>query len=271
MTFDTRARRAVEGIHRAVEVKEMSSTRTPQRITRFDEYRERKSRNQRIAAIAVGLAVPVALLIGAVRLLASEGDSNVPLTTPSTSVTSTPPPVNGRTETFKEPFRYAVPSDWTDSGEGAYFHSWDLNDGSRTHLIALSSVVAATPDSCVVQPAQGVGMSSDAMTSWLSTHPALDATTPRPVTLGAATGSYVDVQIAADWNQTCLQGLPLVTGKPDTRASWSIYGPGKLRIYVLDVPGGDTVTIVVDVPQRSDFRNVIDGAAAFVESFEFLK
>ena len=67
MTFDTRARRAVQGIHRAVEVMEMSSTKTPQRLTRFDQYRERKSRNQRIAAIAVGIAVPVALLIGAVR------------------------------------------------------------------------------------------------------------------------------------------------------------------------------------------------------------
>ena len=43
------------------------------------------------------------------------------------------------------------------------------------------------------------------MTNWLSAHPALDATTPRPVTLGAATGSYVDVQLAADWNQTCSQ------------------------------------------------------------------
>ncbi len=270
MTFDTRARQAVQGIHRAVEAAEMSSTQTPQTL-RFDRYRERKTRNQRIAAIAVGIAVPVALLIGAVRLLASGGDSNVPLTTPSTSVTLTPPPVSGRTETFEAPFTFKVPSDWSDSGEGVRYYSWDLNDASGTHLIALSSVVAATPDSCVVQRAQGVGTSSDEMTSWLSTHPALDATTPRRVTLGAATGSYVDVQIASDWNQTCSQGLPLVTGEPSARQSWSIYGPGKLRIYVLDVPGGDTVTIVVDVPQKSEFHNVIDGAAAFVESFEFLK
>ena len=83
MTFDTRARRAVQGIHRAVEVMEMSSTKTPQRLTRFDHYRERKSRNQRIAAIAVGIAVPIALVIGAVRLLGSGGDTNVPVTTPS--------------------------------------------------------------------------------------------------------------------------------------------------------------------------------------------
>src|SRR6185436_14632285 len=44
MTFDSRARRAAQGIHRAVEVMEMSSTKTPNRLTRFDQYRERKSR-----------------------------------------------------------------------------------------------------------------------------------------------------------------------------------------------------------------------------------
>ena len=38
MTFDTRARRAVEGIHRAVEAAELSSTQTPQKL-RFDRYR----------------------------------------------------------------------------------------------------------------------------------------------------------------------------------------------------------------------------------------
>ena len=72
--------RPLQGIHRAVEVMEMSSTKTPQRLTRFDQYRERKTRNQRIAAIAVGIAVPVALLIGAVRVLGSNGDPHVPAT-----------------------------------------------------------------------------------------------------------------------------------------------------------------------------------------------
>ena len=97
------------------------------------------------------------------------------------------------------------------------------------------------------------------------------------VKLLLADPSFPQLQVAGDSEsmrgvfQKHLRPLNNKASKPDTRASWSIYGPGKLRIYVLDVPGGDTVTIVVDVPQRSDFRNVIDGAAAFVESFEFLK
>ena len=54
----------------------MSSTKTPQRLARFDQYRERKSRNQRIAALAVGIAVPVMLLIGALLVLRSDGRSD---------------------------------------------------------------------------------------------------------------------------------------------------------------------------------------------------
>ena len=99
----------------------------------------------------------------------------------------------------------------------------------------------------LVGPEQGVGTSSEAITSWLSAHPALNATTPRPVRLGAATGSYVDVRLAADWNQTCQDGLVLVTGQPAHPQSWGPYGTDqKERFYVLDLPSGDTVTIVID-------------------------
>jgi hypothetical protein len=266
MTFDSRARRAVQGIHRAVEVMEMSSTKTPQKLTRFDQYRERKSRNQRIVAIAVGIAVPVALLIGAVRLLGTDSDRNVPATTPSESVV--PPPVSGRTDTFKAPFTYKVPQDWTFSGDGDRYFSLETPGSLSTNVIALSSVVAAATD-CSSRPKQGVGTSSDAMTSWLSANPALDATTPRPVKLGAATGSYVDVKLAADWSQTCPNGLTLVTGHPDDPQSWSINQSGKDRLYVLDLPAGDTVTIVIHTD--GDFRGVLDQAAPVVESFRFLK
>ena len=94
MRFDERARRAAQGIHRAVEVMEMSSTKTPHKITRFDQYRARTSRNQRIVAIAVGVGVPLLLLVGAVRFLGSDPDPKVPLAPPSMSVS--PTPVSGR-------------------------------------------------------------------------------------------------------------------------------------------------------------------------------
>jgi hypothetical protein len=38
---------------------------------------------------------------------------------------------------------------------------------------------------------------------------------------------------------------------------------------VLDLPGGDTVTIVIDVRRASDFKDVIAKVAPVVKSFDF--
>ena len=267
MRFDERARRARQGIHRAVEVMEMSSTKSPHKMTRFDQYRARTSRNKRIAAIAVGVGVPLLLLIGAVRLLGSDADRKVPLAPPSTSVS--PTPVSGRTTLFEAPFTYTLPPGWTVSEHG----SWDVRlrppetpEGWNDFWV-FSSFVPARSD-CSDRPERGVSRSSDAMTSWLSTHPALDATTPREVTLGAATGSWVDVQLADDWDQTCRGGLGLVTGHPDSYGKWLIVRNEKIRFYVLDVPAGDPVTIVIST-DVSGFNDAIDLAAPVVESFTF--
>ena len=268
MTFDTRARRAAQGIHRAVEAMEMSSTKTPRRLTRFDQYRERKSRNKRIAALAVGIAVPLVLLIVAVLVLGPDRDQNVPITTPTASVT--PISVSGRTDTFKAPFTYTVPQSWALSGESARYFSLDSTVVPGGHLIVLSGVRAGRLD-CTNWPDMSVGTSSDAITTWLSTNPALDATEPRPVRLGAATGSYVDVQLAARAKaMTCPYGRQLVTRHPDGPQGWGIGLIDKIRLYVLDLQGGDTVTIVVDSPSGgSKFQDLMDQTAPVVESFNF--
>ena len=73
MTLDTRARRAAQGIHRAVEVMEMSlDTQTPRKVDRFDDYRERKIRNRRLGAVAVGIAVVLGVIVAGASLLRSE-------------------------------------------------------------------------------------------------------------------------------------------------------------------------------------------------------
>ena len=275
MTFDSRARRAVQGVHRAVEVMEMSSTKTPQKLTRFDQYRERKSRNQRVVALIVGIALPILLIAGAWRLLGS-GDSGTPADQPPTPTESaTPPPVSGQSgETFLAPFTYTVPADWTFAGHGNRNFSLETPGASGTDVIILSNVVAAATD-CSTDPNQNVGTSSEAMTSWLSGgNPALVATAPHPVRLGAATGSYVDVKLARDWNNPCgPYGPALVTAAPDDQENWGIAENDKERLYVLDLPSGDTVTIVIDLATSAEFgfRSLIDQAAPVVESFRFLK
>jgi hypothetical protein len=203
-----------------------------------------------------------------VVVLAGCSSSGSALVTASqaTQRSTSPPPV--RSEGFKEPFTYTLPPGWSLSGTGARYYSFAADHGMGTELLALSGVVAARSD-CSRRPEQGVGSSSDAMTNWLSTNPALDATTPRPITLGSAAGSWLDAALAPDWKRTCPNGLTLVTRHPDGPESMEILAGDKMRIYVLDVPGGDTVTILARVPDKTGARYSIEHVAPIVESFDF--
>jgi Tol biopolymer transport system component len=64
MTLDARATGAAEGIHRAVAVMEMGTMQGPRDLERFDRFRARRSRNRRIGAVVVGIAVPLAVIVG---------------------------------------------------------------------------------------------------------------------------------------------------------------------------------------------------------------
>jgi len=266
MTFDPRSRQAAQGIRRAVEVMEMSSTKTPQRLTRFDRYRDGKSRNRRVAALAVGIAVPVLLLVAAVLVLGTRQDQHVSITSPSPSVAT---PGNGSSQQFGEPFTFVLPPGWKFADDDP---GWLHLDAPETvapgmTFYVLRNMRAARP-LCSGRPNRSVGASSDAMTRWLSRHPALDVTAPRPITLGAASGSWVDLKLAHGWDQTCRHGLPLLTNPHGE--SWGIeHNTEKMRFYVLDLPDRNTVTVVVDARHASDFKDAIRQAAPVVESFNF--
>ena len=83
MTLDTRARRAAQGIRRAVEVMEMStSTREPRKVERFDRFRDRKQRNRQIGAILVVATIVIATIVVVTNAF-ERRDTKVPVTPPS--------------------------------------------------------------------------------------------------------------------------------------------------------------------------------------------
>jgi hypothetical protein len=266
MTFDNRARRAAQGIRRAVEVMEMSSTKTPQRLTRFDEFRERKSRNQRIGAAVVGVGLTLVLVIVAVRVAGSDGGAEPAVTPPPTAVT--PAPAN-RPEAFQPAFTYALPDDWmVASDNDRYFAVTQASPLGDSGIHLLSSVVASSPN-CSFRPKQGVGPSSVDITTWMSNHPALNATSPQRVTIGGATGYRVDIEQVDGWDKTCQFGeVPLVTGQPAGEQSWAIAPGERMRVYVLDLARG-TVTIIAEADLPTRFGAFIEEAEPIVESFDF--
>jgi Tol biopolymer transport system component len=72
-TLDTRARRAADGIHRAVRVMETSTESLPT-TERFDRFRERTSRNGKVGAAVVAFVTSLALVGGAAVLTSDPSD-----------------------------------------------------------------------------------------------------------------------------------------------------------------------------------------------------
>ena len=111
MDLDTRARSAAQGIHRAVEVMEVSTrTDQPRKVERFDRYRDNKNRNRRIGALAVAAVLVTVIAIVAV------GSTRTDQTRPAVSPTIAP----------------AI--DWPISPPGSGGFMVDLTTGTATPL-----------------------------------------------------------------------------------------------------------------------------------------
>ena len=91
MTLDARARGAAKGIHRAVAVMETATMQGPGEIERFDRFRARKSRNRRIVAAVVGIALPLAVIVAGILLSSPRRPEVVGPVTQQTA----PPPRGG--------------------------------------------------------------------------------------------------------------------------------------------------------------------------------
>ena len=114
MTLDTRARRAAQGIHHAVEVMEMStSTKEPRGVERFDRFRDRKQRNRRIGAFLVAAILVIATIVVATNAL-ERRDTTV---------------VVARRQ--QDPHRSDRSIDGRDRGSGNHQHGRDRLHGAR--------------------------------------------------------------------------------------------------------------------------------------------
>ncbi len=78
MNIDTRARRAAQGIHEAVEVREMTmQTKDPKPVERFDQYKDKKELNRRRGAFIAAAAVVILAAVLVIRTLGG-GEASVP-------------------------------------------------------------------------------------------------------------------------------------------------------------------------------------------------
>ena len=80
-------------------------------------------------------------------------------------------------------------------------------------------------------------------------------------------------RIVDGWQASCpfangLPTVPLFVGQ-DNQLRWVVAGSERLRLSLLDVPGGGTVVVDIDAFDGSLMDGLLDAASPIVASFQF--
>lgn len=127
---------------------------------------------------------------------------------------------------------------------------------------------------CARGPEPGVGTTSSELAAWLRERPGLVVSNPTMATVGGLRGVGIDVGIRGGWTESCpfANGnptVPLITGPNANSYHWVTYGAERMRLYILDVPSGGTVTVMIDTVLGDQIDTLIALASPIVRSMAF--
>lgn len=216
-------------------------------------------------------------LVAAAMLVAACGGSTptgTPLGPPASAVPSILPAGTYTSRTFQPPVSYTVPAGWTVPVDNATFFQL-VPAGSDVLGIDLfgDPRAAAQDPACPDTPEPGVGTTSLDLTTWIRARPGLTVSAPRIVTLGGLRGTELEISIVPGWTASCsfangTPTVPLFIG-PKQEYRWVVAGTERLRLDLLDVPGGGTVVVDIDAFDGSLYDAFVKVAAPIVSSLYF--
>jgi hypothetical protein len=170
--------------------------------------------------------------------------------------------------TFTVPAGWAVPTD-----SATYFQLAPAgSDVVGVHLFR-DPVAASQDPACPDTPEPGVGRTALELSTWIRERPGLAVSAPKIVTVGGLRGTELDVAIADGWTESCpfangLPTVPLFTGA-NGEYRWVVAGSERLRLDLLDVPGGGTLVVDVDAFEGSFYDDLVAAATPIVGSLRF--
>jgi hypothetical protein len=220
----------------------------------------------------------VAVAILALALAGCTGDIAPPAGqsgAPSAADATTPPLQAGTytTVSFQPAVTFTVPDGWvleTDTPLYATLHPLG-NDLIGIHLFAQAKAASQDP-ACPAAADPSVGTTSSLLVKWMSERPGLAVSTPAMATVGGLPGVSIDVAMKADWTASC----PFANGNPSVPLlnsaaidHWVVVGNEKLRLYLLDLPGGGTVIVDLDAFDGTQFEMLLQTSGGILRSMKF--
>jgi hypothetical protein len=214
---------------------------------------------------------PALLLVASILTLASCGLGSDAAGSPL----ETPLPAGEHTTTaFQPAVTFTVPAGWVLADDTAGYLQLRPADQDVLGIHVFRGATAASQDaSCPIEPAAGVGTSSVALVTWMRGLDGLLASSPALVQIGGLRGSSIDLGIANGWTASCsfANGVPTVPllVEQGTGLRWVLAGGERLRLYLLDLPGGETLLVDIDDFEGSQLSAFMGQAVPVVTSMKF--
>jgi len=220
--------------------------------------------------------LPVAALLGALVAALLAGcagapSAATPVPTPAPSVL---PAGTYTSAAFQPAVTYTVPTGWRIASDSSDYFALQPVDSEITGIHFFRDPLAASQDAaCPTTPEPGVGKLSLELATWIRDLPGIIASSPRIVTTGGLRGVELDLALNTGWTASCpfangVPTVPLFVGA-DGSLRWVVAGNERLRVALLDVPGGGTVVVDVDAFDGTLMDGLVAAAAPIVQSLSF--
>jgi len=185
--------------------------------------------------------------------------------------------------TYDVPDGWANKADWPDTftlTPAADYATVDANGdyaGAFREINVFSHPAAALQNpACTPAEAKNVPPTVDGLIGYIRGLPGIKATAPTPVTINGAKGSFIDIQIAPDWQGSCLddpgvrhavyltrQGVAQDAYQLDVRSG------ERHRMVFLDLGDGQVVGIQIVASDAAAFDDFAAQAMPVIESMTF--
>jgi hypothetical protein len=225
--------------------------------------------------------LPIVALLGALTAVLVAGCAGTPSgATPAPTPVPTPAPSalapgTYSSKAFQPAVTYTIPAGWWMAADSPDYFALQPVASEVLGIHLFRDPLAASQDAACPTTAQpGVGKLSLELATWIRGLPGLVVSNPRMVTLGGLRGVELDLALSSAWTASCpfadgIPTVPLFVGADGLR--WVVAGSERLRVALVDVPGGGTVVVDVDAFDGTLMDGLVAAAAPIVQSLSFAK
>jgi hypothetical protein len=234
----------------------------------------------KVALLAAALALAA---IGGALLIAGRSQS---IPTPSTRPSAQPgfkcddfSPCAGNLEAgthsssvFQPVVTYDVPIGWRNTFDGPDHYIIDTLDMPAPTIVVKSDVaIPEQNDTCGPARKEGVGNGVEDWVSFLTTHPGLVASDPRPVVIGGRSATQITVTRATSWTKTCGEPEPIVVliTQNSPVPTWTYWMGANAATLTLVDANGETVIILVESIFEEIHQGMLEAAMPVMQTLRF--